>query len=525
MREYIVSLNKDVDYDAFWNEIESASGTDGFVPSRRVEIVNSRPGSLRSCHYALTDEEADLLKNDSRVYSVEIPPEQRTDIGIVLTANTQTGNFTKSDSSVGNINNWGLIRHSFNSNIYGTSSTTTQNYNYENDGTNVDVVIMDSGLQVDHPEFTDSQGVSRVQQINWFTASQGVINGVQSSNFYRDYDGHGTHVAGTVAGKTYGWAKNSKIYLMKLQGLEGPGDSDAGISVTNVFDLIKLWHRNKPVDPVTALKRPTVVNMSWGYRAFYDTVTSMDYRGVLKSATDIDSTNKRWAFGLVPLQTNGRYITNLRVSSVDVDVQEMIDEGIHVCIAAGNHYHKIDRAGGDDYNNSALTNTGRIYYHQGSSPYSSNAIMVGSLDSESFDITRDKKADYSNSGEGIDIFAAGTDIMSCCSNINTKSAVAYHLNSNFKQVNIYGTSMASPQVAGVASLYLQNNPTATPAQVKTWLLSNASSTVFKTSVNNDYTELSSQWGGDVRVLYNPPNTIDFYKGDSGKMTNLTMKRT
>jgi subtilisin family serine protease len=251
----------------------------------------------------------------------------------------------------------------------------------------------------------------------------------------------------------------------------------------------------------------------------------MDYRGVLKSATDIDSTNKRWAFGLAPLQANGRYITNLRVSSVDVDVQEMIDEGIHVCIAAGNHYHKIDRAGGDDYNNSALTNTGRIYYHQGSSPYSSNAIMVGSLDSESFDITRDKKADYSNSGEGIDIFAAGTDIMSCCSNINTKSAVAYHLNSNFKQVNIYGTSMASPQVAGVASLYLQNNPTATPAQVKTWLLSNASSTVFKTSVNNDYTELSSQWGGDVRVLYNPPNTIDFYKGDSGKMTNLTMKRT
>ena len=58
MREYIVCLNKDVDYDQFWDEIENESDTDGFTPSRRVDIVNERIGSLRSCYYALTDEEA-----------------------------------------------------------------------------------------------------------------------------------------------------------------------------------------------------------------------------------------------------------------------------------------------------------------------------------------------------------------------------------------------------------------------------------------------------------------------------------
>ena len=86
MKEYIVSLKEGVDYDAFWNEIENASDTDSFVPGRSVAIVNERPGSLRSCHYEMTDEEADTLRQDSRIYSVEIPPQQRDDIEIGLHA-------------------------------------------------------------------------------------------------------------------------------------------------------------------------------------------------------------------------------------------------------------------------------------------------------------------------------------------------------------------------------------------------------------------------------------------------------
>ena len=69
-REYIVSLNRGIDYDAFWDQIENSSADDGFVPTRRVDIVNERPGSLRSCHYSLTDEEANILRADPRVFGV-----------------------------------------------------------------------------------------------------------------------------------------------------------------------------------------------------------------------------------------------------------------------------------------------------------------------------------------------------------------------------------------------------------------------------------------------------------------------
>ena len=160
-KEYIVSLKADVDYNAFWNEIENDGNTNLFIPDRRVDIVNERPGSLRSCHYALTDLEAAYLKNDPRVYSVEIPPDQRTDIKIGRLA-TQSGDFTKTTSDSGSYINWGIRRCIDITNPYGALNTVSGNYDYNNDGTGVDVVIQDSGIQSDHPEFTDANGVSRV---------------------------------------------------------------------------------------------------------------------------------------------------------------------------------------------------------------------------------------------------------------------------------------------------------------------------------------------------------------------------
>ncbi|HKP75895.1 MAG TPA: S8 family peptidase, partial [Longimicrobiaceae bacterium] len=65
----------------------------------------------------------------------------------------------------------------------------------------------------------------------------------------------------------------------------------------------------------------------------------------------------------------------------------------------------------------------------------------------------DIRAIFSNWGTCVDLFAPGQDITSAWSSgdnaINT----------------ISGTSMASPHVAGVAALYLQSHPTATPAAV------------------------------------------------------------
>ena len=67
-KEYIVSLKRDVNYDQFWTEMENPTSGLPAVPNRPIEIVNNRDASLRICHYSLTDEEAEKLRNDPRVY-------------------------------------------------------------------------------------------------------------------------------------------------------------------------------------------------------------------------------------------------------------------------------------------------------------------------------------------------------------------------------------------------------------------------------------------------------------------------
>jgi subtilisin family serine protease len=503
-KEYIVSLNRGVDYDSFWNQIENESTEDGFVPSRRVDIVNNRDASLRLCHYALTDAEAEQLRNDPRVYDVEIPPEQRDDI-IMKRRAVQTSDFTKTTSDSGSYVNWGLRRIIENNNPYGALNTVSGGYNYTLDGTGVDVVIQDSGIQADHPEFQDSNGTSRVQEIDWFTAS-GVL-GSMPSGHYTDYDGHGTHVAGISAGKNYGWAKNARIYSIKVAGLEGASDPNNGISVADCFDVIKQWHANKPIDSTTGFKRPTIVNMSWGYYAVYSTVTSINYRGTTYSDVAIDTGAERWALGLPPLTDGAFFYTNTRISSVDVDIQELIDAGVHVVIAAGNQYHKIDVASGVDYNNYAVTNTGTKYYHRGSSPFDDEAIKVGNVDSAVDGGGLEQKAASSETGPGVDIYAPGTDIMSSTSNTNIHNGQGYFADGDFKQCNISGTSMSAPQVVGVGALYLQLNPHLTPSQLKTWLQSQArTNKLLSTGLNNDYTNVRSLLGSANYFLYNPFNS-------------------
>lgn len=497
-REYVVSLNAGVDYDQFWHEMETNYPNPGAVPDRAVDIVNERPGSTRSCHYALTDQEAAQLRADPRVKCVEIPPDQRTDIQIRPRA-IQSANFTKPSNSTGNNINWGLVRCINTTNPYGTDATTAAAYNYCLDGFGVDVVIQDSGIQVDHPEFLSADNMNRVQQIDWYTESG--LPGTQSANFYRDFDGHGTHVAAIAAGLNYGWAKGAEIYSMKVAGLEGSGDSGTGISVSDCFDAIKLWHQNKPVLS-NGYKRPTVVNMSWGYSTTFSNITGGSYRG-----TPWTGTTRRTDLGMIGSQFNGDYWFDVRVGSVDTDVEEMIAAGIIVVMAAGNSYQKIDVSGGLDYNNYFTSSVnGNVYYHRGGSPYSDNGIKVGSLDSVVYDAFTEQKSVFSNGGPGVDVYAPGSDIRSACSTTNAYSAVNYFGNSSYRQVNLSGTSMAAPQVAGMAALFLQMNKHATPAQVQDWIIAQQLADVYTTGLDDDYTDSRSVWGGASALAYNNVNS-------------------
>ena len=114
-------------------------------------------------------------------------------------------------------------------------------------------------------------------------------------------------------------------------------------------------------------------------------------------------------------------------------------------------------------------------------------------------------ASFSNYGTCVDILAPGVNVTSDwysgASATNT----------------ISGTSMATPHVTGAAAAYLSSNPTATPAQVATALVSNATLNAIS-GVNN---------GTPNRLLYTgfigggspPPSSIDVhFAGLTGSKT-------
>jgi len=353
-------------------------------------------------------------------------------------------------------------------------------------------------------------GTSRVQQIDWYTASG--LSGTQSINHYRDFEGHGTHCAGIAAGKTYGWAKNAHVYSQKLNGLEGTGDAGTGISIADAFDTIRLWHAAKTNG------RPTIVNMSWGYFSqLSGNPTGGNYRGTVWSwGTDYVNNLALWeGVGIVPPLLAGDRIYPLRVASVDAEIDDMIDAGIHVVIAAGNDYYKGDVTTGVDYNNTAVYGGLTYYYHRGSSPHSDQALIVGNSDTDvqlSGGNYLDKTSESTSRGPRVTCFAPGQNIISTCSNTTIFSAIAYPNDSNYKIAMINGTSMAAPQVVGVMAQHLQATPFASPADIKYRIEEDAKSVMYTTNLDNDYSEFAtSLMGSPNRLLYSkygrqPTNT-------------------
>jgi len=496
-REYAVIVKRGINLSEVDADLAASTGN-GPIPNRSVDVANARPGSNRITHWMLTDEEARDLENDPRIQAVEIPPDQRDDL-VMKRHSVQTGDFTKPASLNASYVNWGLRRVIEETNVYGSStSAPDSNYPYALDGAGVDVVIQDSGVQPDHPEWNDYSGSSRYQTIDWYAASG--LSGTQNANHDRDYDGHGTHSGGIAAGLTYGWAKGAHIYSQKLSGLEGSGDSGTGIPISDAFDAIRLWHTSK------VNGRPTVVNMSWGYysQPFGDP-TSGTYRGTPWTFTSQTDTQLWTAYGLVGQYVGGYRLIPARNAFADAEIEDMIDSGIVVVIAAGNEFYKQDLSTGLDYDNTVTFGVTTYTYHRGSSPYSDDAIKVGAIDrftELSGASYLDRIAQFSNRGPAIDIFAPGVNIISCTSTINSYSTVSYPLDSNYKIAMLQGTSEAAPQVAGVAALMLGARPTLTPAKIKQKLIDESKSVIFDTASDVDYAEYTtSLLASPNRMLY------------------------
>ena len=497
-KEYIVTLKKGIDPNAFRQDMV-ADNMLPYVPPKAVTVANERPASIRNTHYMLTDEEAVELQNDERVEAVELRPDMRDDIGIERFT-TQVGNFNKTTSTSGDNINWGLRRMSALSNPYNTSGAVVGGYTHTLTGTGVDFIVQDSGIQADHPEFQDSFGNSRVQEIDWYQA-QSVVTGTLPTGFYTDFDGHGTHCAGIAAGKTYGWAKNSKIYSIKIAGLQGTNDPNNGMPISDIFDIVKEWHKAKTPDVLTGVKRPTVINMSWGYFSRYLSINGGSYRG-----TSWSGNSKLTAYGMTGAFDGTGYRHPIRVASVDADVDELIEAGVTVVIAAGNNYHKIATASDPDYNNYYTNSFGQTkYYHRGSSPYSTNAIMVGAIDSELDTDGNEQLAIFSEKGPGVDVYAPGVNIFSATSTTNRFTDAPYG-DTAFRIANIGGTSMAAPQIAGLIATYGEIQPSSTPAQQKAWIASNVKEQLDENgNTGTDYTNNRSLQGGTNAYAFQPYN--------------------
>jgi subtilisin family serine protease len=594
-KTYIVVLHSDVDYDAFWHEIESVTNGLSCVPDRPVSIVNNRSMFKKICEYSLTNAEAENLKNDPRVAAVEIPvrdlPYVQVTTDIVQNAsqigpapgmnfNKQPGNVTvrnprdplRYDLPYGASINWGLIRHINQGNPYGVNATgantaglnTSQNYAYALDGTGVDVIINDTGIQVNHPEFTNATGQSRVVRVDWnnIAGQLGIpVNfnipnvGVRSWNTLSysdtgtDIDSHGTHVAGIAVGKTYGWAKNSNI--ISLSALtRGQSSADP----LDTFEMMMRWHQTK------GNRNPTVVNMSWGidlrFPKPFDILNFDDYYYLLISGGSYRGTpilpGQSFSYyqqrGLIPLSGNGFPVTGPSLPgfpytsvAYDMALGELIDSGIIVVKAAGNSSFKMDKpnnqGGSGDYNNFINIEgiPGTLWYHRGPSPMDRRAIVVGALDTLTSNTRQDQKVPFSCAGPRVDVYAAGTYIMSAGPSQPNLGAL-YFLNQpgqNFKELVGSGTSQAAPQIAGMAALYLQAHKPANIysanncSNVQSWITTNSTTnTFFQTGNATSYTNYLSLLGGDPRVAYQPLQGITYAQNNGWKqVANVYVRGT
>jgi hypothetical protein len=150
------------------NQLQSELG-DESIPDRSVEILNPMPGSEYNATVMLTEQEADALISDLRINHVHRDPKER---GVEkIHYGVRSGVYDKQSGTISSTHkNWGLIRSTATSNIFGTLSSITGTFPYNLDGTGVDVVVIDSGVEPNHPEFAvnaDGTGGSRVVDHDW----------------------------------------------------------------------------------------------------------------------------------------------------------------------------------------------------------------------------------------------------------------------------------------------------------------------------------------------------------------------
>ena len=327
--QYIVVLKSDA---------RSAVVANAHARSAGARILAVYGAALKGYAAHLTPAQLAAVRADPRVAFVEA---DRT----VSLSTTQT-NAT-----------WGLDR------IDQRARPLSTTFTYFNTGAGVRAYIIDTGIRFSHSQFGGRASTG-------FDA----VDGGSAD----DCNGHGTHVAGTVGGSTYGVAKGVALIGVRVLNCSGSGTTSGVVAGIN-------W-----VTGNHQAGQPAVANMSLGGGAS---------------------------------------------SALDNAVRNSVADGVSYAVAAGNG-NALGIA-----QNACNSSPARV----------AEAMTISATDSS------DRKASWANYGNCVDWFAPGVSITSAWYNSNTATRT------------ISGTSMATPHTAGVAALYLQGNPSASPATVRTTL--------------------------------------------------------
>lgn len=337
--------------------------------------------------------------------------------------------------------------------------------------------------------------------------------------------GHGSHCASIAAGKSQGWAKSADIYSIRLwSGIDITTGSTLGaIPFEKFAQLIRLFHTTK------ANGRATVCNLSFNYyhaQSSSTRVTRLNYRGINSAAVNTGTSAVRIPqYGLV----NTTYPS--RNSAIDSDVMAATNAGAVIVSSAGNYRYKTDVTGGTDFNNTVDTADGFTNaYMRGATPSATgdttsgnSVISVGAIDvafraANNFFAIQETKAEISHTGPRVDIYAAGGAIMGAYRNYqgsvldprSVATSYAYFLN------KLSGTSMASPQIAGICCLLAQVDPGLTQSTARSRLMASAQQNkltmVGSATQNNstlpNYENYTSLQGGGNYVAYLDAVPID-----------------